>query len=238
MANYTLTDAINFVQPQIEYLPLTAGVNNEPAMSIATQIVDTILGPPFVWDFNRNNTTFNLVIGQQDYPQTLTDFGVLEKVSLTDSAGKIWEIKDVYNSACLGVSATQQRPNACAVQANNFAGGQTFRFVGVPDFTYSCTLIYQKFPVRFTSLAGTWSGIPDSYANIFLTLFLAECFQLTESEQKAAMYRQRGVAMLLSASQGLAEYQKNAFREQYLDRDKQDMRAQLRIQQGIQATGV
>ena len=237
MANYTLTDAINFAQPQIEYLPLTAGVNNEPAMTIATGIVDTILGPPFVWDFNRNNTTLSLVIGQQDYPQTLTDFGILEKASLTDATGKIWEIKDVYNSACLGASTTQQRPNACAVQANNFGSAQTFRFMGVPDFAYSCTLIYQKFPVRFTSLTGTWSGIPDSYSNIYMTLFLAECFQLVMEEQKAQMYRQRGVAMLLSVAQGLTEYQKNAFREQYLDRDKQDMRAQLRVQQGVQASG-
>ena len=238
MANYTLTDAINFAQPQIEYLPLTAGVNSEPAITLATGIVDTILGPPFVWDFNRNNTTFSLVVGQQDYSQTLSDFGILEKGSLTDAAGKIWEIKDVYNSACLGVSATSQRPNACAVQANNFAGAQTFRFMGVPDYAYSCTLIYQKFPVRFAALTDTWSGIPDSYSNIYMTLFLAECFQLTMEEQKAQMYRQRGVALLLSVAQGLTEYQKNAFREQYLDRDKQDMRAQLRVQQGVQASGV
>lgn len=237
MANYTLTDAINFAQPQIEYLPLSAGVNNEPAITVATGIVDTILGPPFIWDFNRNNTTFNLVVGQQDYSETLSDFGILEKASLTDAAGKIWEIKDVYNSACLGVSATSQRPNACAVQANNFGGAQTFRFMGVPDYTYSCTLIYQKFPVRFTSLTDTWSGIPDSYSNIYMTLFLAECFQLTMEEQKAQMYRQRGVALLLSVAQGLTEYQKNAFREQYLDRDKQDARAQLRVQQGVQASG-
>lgn len=236
MANYTLTDAINFAQPQIEYLPLSAGVNNEPAMTIATGIVDTILGPPFVWDFNRNNTTFALSIGQQDYPVTLTDFGTMEKVSLTDASGKSWEIKDVYNSACLGVSTISQRPNACAVQSNNF-GAQIFRFMGVPDYAYLCTFIYQKFPVRFTALTDIWSDIPDAYSNIYMTLFLAECFQLTMEEQKAQMYRQRGVAMLLSVAQGLTEYQKNAFREQYLDRDKQDARAQLRVQQGVQASG-
>lgn len=237
MAAYTLTDAINFAQTQIEYLPLTAGVNSEPAMSIGTMIVNTILGPPFTWDFNRNNATVALTAGTQDYTQTIADFGLLEKATLS-IGGKIFEVKDVHNSACLGASTDQQRPNAIAVQNNDFAGHQTFRFLGVPDQAYSCVLIYQKFPVKFTSLIGPWSGIPDSYSDIYFNLFLAECFQLAYSEQKAQMYRQRGVAALLSKSQGLTEYQKNAFREQYLSRDRQDLRSQLRTQQAIQATGV
>lgn len=237
MALYTLTDAINFAQTQIEYLPLSAGVNNEPALSIGTMIVNTILGPPFVWDFNRNNSTFSLIVGTQDYVQAIADFGILEKVSLT-LAGNTFELKDVYNSASLGVSSIQQRPNAVAVQANNLAGAQTFRFMGVPDQAYSATVIYQKAPLKFTVLTGTWSGIPDSYSDIFFNLFLAECFQLSYSEQKAQVYRQRGVAALLSKAQGLTEYQKNAFREQYLDRDRQDMRAQLRTQQGVQASAI
>lgn len=117
---YTLTQSINWAKTFIQYSPITAGFGQEPAVSVATMIRNTILNPPQTWLWNRGQTTFSTVKSQQDYYVSIPDLGFIEKVTLTDSSGKIFEIKDVYNTSALGVSADEQRPNAISIE--NSAG--------------------------------------------------------------------------------------------------------------------
>ena len=56
---YTLQQTINWAQPYIQYVPLTAGVGLEPALSIASMVRNTICNPPFVWPWNRNEFAVN-----------------------------------------------------------------------------------------------------------------------------------------------------------------------------------
>ena len=236
MAN-TLQTSINWAACFVGQIPLSAGTGNEPALSCANMILDTILGPPFRWAFNRNTSTLALISGTQDYTAALTDFGFLERATLTPSSGTIFEIKDIYNNLAGPVAGDSGRSNAIYAQSNVFGVSQSFRFLPVPNAAYTCGLVYQKLPTHMTATTNGWSGIPDQYSNIYNTLFLADMFELAYNDQKAAYYRQRGVLSLLALAEGLTETDKNMFLEQYLMRDSQSLSRQLKTQQGTQARG-
>lgn len=176
---FTLQNSINFSQPFIDYIPVTAGFGQEPAISIASMIRNTFLQPPQTWPFNRNEITFSTTKGTQDYPQSFAangnDFGFVEKITLTDDSGEIFEMKDVYNNAALAKSADQQRPSAVCVLKIAGTGTATqtvtFRFMGVPDAVYTVTVTYQKLVPQFgpyfiTSVANH-SGANTTYTGVF-----------------------------------------------------------------------
>src|SRR5271168_655459 len=133
-----LQNTINFALPFIQYSPVTAGLGQEPAVSIASMIRNTMLNQPITWPWNRNSTTFSTVVGQQDYTETITDLGFIEKVTLTDDQGNIIEIKDVLNNQSLAASTFQQQPSIMSVQSIS-GTSYTFRFIGVPDQIYTVT---------------------------------------------------------------------------------------------------
>jgi uncharacterized protein YqiB (DUF1249 family) len=241
---YTLQQTINFCQPFIQYSPLTAGVANEPAISIANMVLDTITMAPFTWGWNRNEySSLTLVTDLQDYNAVpITDFGYLEKVSLTNAAGTYaYEIKDVYNSNALGVSVgPSAEPKSVSVKSIVFGTSISLRFLAIPDQAYTSVITYQKVITPLSALtgaSGTWP-LPSQYADIYNNLFLAEAFSAVDDDQSAARYRLRGVAALLSKAEGLTEMQRNMFLSQYLARDSQAMISQLRNQQATQARAV
>lgn len=175
---FTLQNSINYVSPYIQYVPLTAGLGGEPAVSTASIIRNSLLSPPQTWYFNRNEITFSTVAGQQDYSESFSgngnDFGFIEKATLADDQGNLWEIKDVYNTSALAVSAVQQRPSAISVKSVTYAGSvQTvgLRFLGVPNAVYSVTLTYQKkvaqFGPFFISSCGNAAGGNTTYTGVF-----------------------------------------------------------------------
>lgn len=243
---YSIQQSINFSQPFIEYFPLSFGTNGEPAVSIANEIQNTVMNPPFTWGWNRNDNTnaevpLNLQQGVQDYVVDLTDFGFLEKVSLTDpSNGQVWEILNVFNTLSLGLSDPtankQGRPQSVCVYSVIYGTSVKLRFTGVPDKAYGVTLIYQKLPVPITSVNSNW-GIPDQYIDIYNNLFLGEALANMD-DARANIYRQRGITTLLAKAEGLTEMQKNMFLEMYWSRDRQQLAATLRAQQAQQARGV
>src|SRR5271170_120502 len=154
----TLQNTINFALTFIQYSPLTAGLGQEPAVSIASMIRSSLLnagvGP---WFFNRNTTTISLTTAAQDYTETITDFGFIEKCTAVDDQNNAYEIKDVFNNRPLSVNNEVVRPAAISVESNN-GTTQVFRFSGLPDRTYTATVIYQKkaqpFGPYFISAAG------------------------------------------------------------------------------------
>ena len=319
---YTLYQTIEFAQTFIEYSPLTAGTNLEPAISIANTVISTILNAPFTWPWNRNEFLLTgataLVAGTQDYIFNVTDFAYLEKVSLLTADGSYgFELKDVYNTNILGIAATstgaRAQPNSAAIKYYTPGTSIAVRFISNPDQAYTGSLTYQKIPVPFQGFAfeavevisgvayymfsvpqinaaanglvgqniqvqgfdiasnngvfpvvastsayviltnplavtdavvtpasgiiGYWNPIPDSFIDIFNNLFLAEALASVE-DGREQLYRQRGIAALLSKAQGLSDQDRNAFLMQYLSRGTaQQLGAQMRVQQGIQARG-
>jgi hypothetical protein len=169
-----LQQTINFAKTFIQYSPLTAGLGMEPAVSIGTMIRNSILNPPQSFFFNRAETTFPTVVGQQDYTQQLDDLAYIEKVSLTDAAGKIYEIKDVYNNAALSPSSDQARPNALSIERSFISAGLlnfSLRFLAVPDQVYTVTLVYQKIALPFgpylLSACGNAAAGNTTYTGVF-----------------------------------------------------------------------
>lgn len=108
----SLQSTLNWSQPYIEYVPLTNGGANEPALSTANSVIVSILSAPLTWAFNRNEFSFPTVVGQQDYRVGICDFGYLEKVTLTDSNGASYEFRDVYNTYVLGRATEQQQSDS------------------------------------------------------------------------------------------------------------------------------
>jgi hypothetical protein len=180
---YTLTQSINWAQAYIEYSPLTAGNNFEPAISIGTMVRNTILNAPVgVWPWNRNEflissaTPPNLVAGTQDYVFNISDFAYLEKISLLSADGTYgYEIKDIHNTNILGISGVtagaQAQPDAAAVKFYTPGVSVALRFLSNPDQAYTGTITYQKlsypFQVFTITAASTAAGGNTTYTGTF-----------------------------------------------------------------------
>ena len=84
----------------------------------------------------------------------------------------------------------------------------------------------------------SWYPIPDSYMEIYNNLFLAE-MMATADDAREQLYRQRGVAALLSKAQGLTQLQVNAFLAQWSARGSmQELAKQIATQMGAQSRGI
>jgi hypothetical protein len=235
----TLQTTLNWATAFIQNQPLSANTGSEPAVSIASMIRNSIMNAPMSWSWNRFENTANVTnTSNQDYVITVSNFGFLEKVSLTDSTGSVQELKDIYNTSALSINSVQQRPSAAAVISYTPGTSFKLRFNTVPDKIYTINLTYQGLSTQFVSLTDAWSPIPDQYSDVYNNLFLSEAFQTANDDQEAARYRQRGVAALLSKAEGLTQTQINIFRAQWLARDSEAMSNTLKTQMGNQARGV
>lgn len=97
-ATKALSDSINWVKPFLNWANLTIGVNNEPALTSANQALQTIVGPPFVWPWNRAYSSFYTTVGQQDYNVNIPTFGYLESATI-QLCGIITSVQVVDNVA-------------------------------------------------------------------------------------------------------------------------------------------
>jgi hypothetical protein len=110
-----LKDTLEWAKRFIANRDATIGNGVEPALTNASLVLQTILGPPFKWRWNRVITGFFTAIGQQDYyifnwvPTTLVQVG--------------WLTVDVYgNSQCVISAGTT---GASTPAWNNTPGGTT-----------------------------------------------------------------------------------------------------------------
>lgn len=83
----------------------------------------------------------------------------------------------------------------------------------------------------------SWDPIPDQYSDVYNNLFLAEAMAIVD-DQRSQVYRQRGVAALLSKASGLTEMQRNAFAQQWLARDVERQSVMGAVQLGHTGRGV
>lgn len=90
MANtITVGNSIGWAQSYCGFKSLTIGVSSEPAVSSANIIIQTVLAPPFSWNWNRSKVTITTVAGTQDYAQAASTFGFIEKASYKIPAAAI-----------------------------------------------------------------------------------------------------------------------------------------------------
>lgn len=227
----TLQNTCNWALPHAGFRPVTIGTGNEPAITNANLIQQTILSPPFAWRWNRKTVTLPLTSGTQDYVQAVADFGYIEKVVVTTN-GNVYELS-VRN--CLSQDSRPGRPVHVAAQTDDNAGNITFRVMPVPDQTYTMTVTYQKKAPLFAALADKWA-IPDEYSFVYQRGFLS-LYLLFIDDPKFQVENVKFVSSLLGIAEGLDETQRNIFISNWLLRTGQETAAAFKTTQGNQARG-
>lgn len=97
-ASVTLDKTIAFTRSFLNWASITIGDNGEPALTAANIALQTIVGPPFVWPWNRTTVNFLASQGVQDYNVALTGFGFLESATI-QLAGVITSVTIAANVA-------------------------------------------------------------------------------------------------------------------------------------------
>lgn len=230
-----LQDTITWCGAYINFQPLTIG-GVDPAVSIANMILQTLLGPPFCWRWNRATATFTAAqistVWQQDYAVSISDLGFIEKAWLTSADGKV--IKELEVKNALSATSEAGRPMRIAAQGDDNAGNITFRLMPVPDQAYVVKILYQKKPPLMNCLASKWSPVPDELAYIYNWGFLALASMMSE-DPRFNIFMQKFNAHLLGAQEGIDDLQRNIYLGSWLEITKQAERANAKTSQGIAA---
>ena len=226
-----------FSMPFINYQPVNIS-NNEPAVTAANLTKQTILGPPFKWPWNRGTFHIDLNPNEtswgQDYLFQLPDFHFIETLWLTDPQSKVTEIKNFVQS--LAAESVSKRPSSAAMNLLDDDGNVTLRLNTLPDEAYGIDGFYQRAPILMTSLANSWSPIPDHLSYIYDWGFLGFVSLLTK-DARAPIFLGKFASHLLGAQDGLTATQRNIFLGNFLELLGQQGREQLATQQGTQARG-
>jgi hypothetical protein len=198
----TITWSLSFLEQQPV---LINGL--EPAIGSANLVLQTILGPPFTWPWNRRILTFSS--SDQDSQQSgLSDFGFLEGGTVQPTAGgKAFELSV---KQMLHVDASQARPQYCAPFLDDGAGNITFRFTPSPDQEYTAILPYQRRAPLIMSVAMTWAPVPDDKNYICQWGFLA-LMSLIGNDARFNEYNSKFMTTLLAAQGGLTDMERNIF---------------------------
>lgn len=228
----TIQATINWSKAFIEMQPVTI-CGMEPALGSANLVLQTILGPPFVWAWNRGIVTFTTA--NQDYQQAMTDFGFLEEGTVKPpSGGKPWALA-VKQS--LHIDASAARPQWCAPYLDDGTGNITFRLMPSPDQSYQVILPYQRRAPLLMSLGTTWAPVPDEHAYICQWGFLA-LMSLIGNDARFGEYNNKFVTTLLCAQGGLTDMERNLFLGNWLRATSQAQATQLATSERYRAREV
>lgn len=225
----TVQDGLTFTRAYIKQQPVNVN-NQQPGLGMAQIILNIILGPPFVWRFNR--LTFNIPIttaGGTDYVNYLPLLGHLETQWLTDAQGKFYELGGEVTLAKVGMT---KQPTKVSPQYDDNQGNITFRFNSIPDKNYTAYFDYQQKAPLITGYGQPLGTVPDEFAHIFYTGLLTWCGMLV-NDARFPIFEKRFLADLLAAQDGLDAQAKIIFMGEWLEFTRTAMRSQGSAQQGI-----
>lgn len=220
-SSVTLQNTVNWVKAYVVQRPTTgvAQIVNEPSLTNANYFMQTILQPPFRWEWNRKlaAAAITTVAGTSDYSIALADYGWLEKATLINPTPPAntppnFEV-EVFE--ILSKDGQQNRPQKIAVLLDDGAGNITFRLFPVPDQVYTVDLAYQKAPILATDLTGTWAPIPDKFAFLYEQGMIARA-QMMYNQQLGLSNLEIFFRQLVAASTGLSDMQRAIFLEDAL----------------------
>jgi len=241
----TIQSSLNWITAFVLQRPTTGigGIANEPGLTSANYIMQTILSAPFRWEWNRtyDQSAITTIIGTSDYKISLPTYGYLEKAILIN-AGATGATPPNFELEIFDVLANdgkQNRPAKICPLLDDNAGNITFRLFPVPDKVYTVDLIFQNAPILQTSLTasggiGTWEPIPDKYAYLY-EQGLKSMLQGMYNAQLYMAGMELFFRQLVAACQGLTEAERNIFLEDSLRSAKMKGAELLATQQGRQA---
>lgn len=114
--------------------PLLYSNDGELAFRMGDFVRQFILGPPFAWRWNRGFYSFDTVVGQTDYTLPLSDFGWLEKssISLPPYSFITDNILTVSRASNVVTATLQSNPANLGFQV-----GRTFSVANVVDSSFN-----------------------------------------------------------------------------------------------------
>ena len=224
-----LQASVSWVLPHLRYQPFSIS-NMQPALDSGNVILQTMLGPPFKWPWNRAAIGFTAQATVQDYKQAVGKFGFLESGVVIDPAtSKPTEIS-IKNS--LELDAEGARPAYVSPQLDDNAGNITFRLLPCPNVAYPVSLTMQQKAPIMTSLASTWWPIPDELSYIYDHGMLS-LGSLLNNDPRFQVFNQRFVAHLLGRQGGLSDTERNIFLQNWLQVTSMMQASQLKTQQSV-----
>lgn len=236
----TLQNTQNWLTAFIVQRPTTGvgQVANEPFLTSANYAMQTILAPPFRWEWNRTSaiSAITTVAGQSDYTIALPTFGWLEKANLVNPSPAPnkppnFEL-EVFG--ILAVDGQQNRPEKIAVLLDDNNGNITFRLFPVPDQVYTVNLDYQRAPILATGLTALWAPIPDKLAFLYERFMMAQ-LQMMYNQQLGLSNLEIFFRQLVGAADGLSDMERAIFLEDALRPIRMRQNELLNVQQGKQA---
>lgn len=225
-----LQATIQWAAAFLKYQPQQIG-GPDPAVTAANIVLQTILGPPFKWNWNRTSVTITCVAGTQDYITEVDDFHFLEKVSLV-TPGSSGRKVQIEISEVLADSSDVAPPTTIAAQEDDGEGNITFRFLPPPDKAYTAIAIYQSVPELMTSAANTWAPIPDRFGYIYNWGYMAAIGMLT-NDARFPIWERNFLSRLLGAQSGLTELERSIFLQDWQRVTMQVQGNSQRLQQGV-----
>ena len=167
-STHSLNDSINWVRPFVNWANLTIGINGEPAVTSANQALQTIVGPPSIWPWNRSTVSFMTTPGVQDYSVPIANFGYLEGATI-QLAGAITNVVIASGTATVScVNNFSSLPNGGVGQTVTLNGCTTaglnstfiLATVSPTGFTFSTVLsALTESETGATALAGDTMGL-------------------------------------------------------------------------------
>lgn len=229
MLTLTVQDGVTFCRAYIKQQSLSVN-NQQPGLGIAQIILNIMLGPPFVWRFNRFNLEIPISTATgTDYMVAAPLLGHIETQWLLDATGKLYELNGAVSLARVGMS---KLPTKVALQYDDNQGNVTFRFNSVPDKSYTANFDYQQVPPTITGYAQPLGTVPDNFAHIFYTGMLAWAGMLV-NDARFPIWEKRFIADLIGAQDGLDDQAKIIFMGEWLEFTRTAMRSQGATQGGI-----
>jgi hypothetical protein len=243
----SLQSSINWAKPFLFFKPLNIGVNNEPAISSANLIQQTIVSQPFRWPWNRAIKSFTCLqqgappATQQDYSVYIPDFGFLERATIVNPVASpngaimpapIFEL-EIRNG--LSEDAAVGKPNYISFQADDNNGNIIFRLMPIPDQEYVINLSYQKKIPLMKDLSTLWS-VPDNYSHLYQYGFMSLMMQYSD-DPRWQVYNAKFVTHLLASAQGLTEMERNIFEKSWQSITGFPQSKSIELQQAWQSRG-
>lgn len=238
-----LLQVLSWARPFVSNLLLLLDGTTDPALTNANLILGIMLGPPFVWEWNRNTIPFTLTSNNTDVVLAVPDFGFIESGYIQVPSGAESDPNTIYQlQPRRQIEKTTQpgRPGFISVFMDDSAGNLTFRLGDcAPDQAYTGVVTYQKAPVFLTAVdapVGSVIPIPDKLMHIFRYGFLAMAYMFNQ-DSRFAETNQKFIATLLGAQDGLDEAQRNIFLGSWYTMISDQTAAGIMAQQGSQARG-
>lgn len=223
-----LSRTIALAQQFVRNAPLTFSgpADTDPALANADWVRQFILSPPFAWRWNRDEVEIDSAVGQTDYVVNLPNFGWLEKAVVTFSinGSQTTELEIVNN---LAIETNPNLPTRISAQIDDDEGNITFRLSPAPDQAYVITITFQNAAGTFSTVADTWTPVPDYLSYLFNSGFQAKAYEYL-ADPRFQTIMQLFLQQLTTANNGLSDNQKNIFLSDRIN----TTREQLGVQQG------